>query len=254
MDAGILPGRGLRARLKRCGLLVEAVGLARSLPRAVRALAGRLRRGQRIRQYFLDRDVRKLQVGCGRNVLEGWLNGDVHPRSGREIYLDAAQPLPFPDASFDRVFAEHLIEHLGYADGQRFLRECFRVLKPGGRVRISTPDLGRLASLLCCEPRQPAHPYVRWLTDWCFPGLGVYEPAIVVNHCLKAWGHRFLYDRPTLERSLGDAGFRSVIPAAVGGSADPHFDGIDGHPQAVSDPDMGRWETLVLEADRSPAE
>jgi hypothetical protein len=76
----------------------------------------------------------KLHLGCGDNVLPGWLNSDYYPRSDSVLHLDATAPLPLPDASLDYVFSEHMIEHLSSADGMRMLRECHRVLRPGGKV------------------------------------------------------------------------------------------------------------------------
>lgn len=56
-------------------------------------------------------------------------------------YYDIRSPLSYPNETFDAVFALHVIEHLTQYEGEMFVREIFRVLKPGGIVRISTPDL-----------------------------------------------------------------------------------------------------------------
>jgi len=53
--------------------------------------------------------------------------------------------LPFRDASFDAVYHSHVIEHLTPRDASAFLRECVRVLKPGGAIRVATPDLEAMA-------------------------------------------------------------------------------------------------------------
>jgi SAM-dependent methyltransferase len=54
---------------------------------------------------------------------------------------DVRKPLPFADRTFDVVYALHIIEHLTPAEAASLVGELFRVLKPGGIVRISTPDL-----------------------------------------------------------------------------------------------------------------
>ena len=92
-----------------------------------------------IRNYLNNRhEPRCLQVGGGRHDINGWLNGDL---IGGDIYLDARRPLPFADGTFDYVFTEHFLEHLSLNDGVFFLQEAYRILKPGGVLRQSTPSI-----------------------------------------------------------------------------------------------------------------
>ena len=63
------------------------------------------------------------------------------PRSEPVYYGDVRKGLPFSDGTFDAVFALHIIEHLTPDEGKNFAAEIYRVLKPGGHVRISTPDM-----------------------------------------------------------------------------------------------------------------
>lgn len=57
------------------------------------------------------------------------------------LRCDVTQGLPFQNNEVDGVYSEHFIEHLSQTDGIGFLRECRRILKPGGTIRIATPDL-----------------------------------------------------------------------------------------------------------------
>ena len=94
--------------------------------------------------YFDDNSDYKLHLGAGPFCFPGWLNTDLHPQSDSIYELDASTKLPFDDCTFSVVFSEHLIEHMEYPSGARMLREVYRVLRPGGYVRFSTPDLHRL--------------------------------------------------------------------------------------------------------------
>src|SRR5690349_20236353 len=68
--------------------------------------------------------------------------------SKEEIYLDAASRYPFGNGSFQYIFAEHVIEHIPWEAGVRMLRECYRILAKGGKIRVITPDLSRFVTLL----------------------------------------------------------------------------------------------------------
>jgi len=90
---------------------------------------------------------RILDVGCGtkpyREIIEArceeYIGMDIN-REGKEESVDVvgnAQHLPFEENAFDVVAAFQLMEHL--PDPNAFLAECYRVVKPGGHVLITTP-------------------------------------------------------------------------------------------------------------------
>jgi SAM-dependent methyltransferase len=58
----------------------------------------------------------------------------------KPIRHDVRKPLPFEDDSVDEIYTSHLLEHLTYADGLRFLEELRRVIKPDGIIRIVSPE------------------------------------------------------------------------------------------------------------------
>src|SRR5208283_4749032 len=100
-----------------------------------------------LREYFGENEVRKLHIGCGEYILAGWLNADYYSKTNGILHIDATKQFRLKDNSFDFVFSEHMIEHIGYQQGLNMLTEICRVLKPGGRVRISTPDLSFYVNL-----------------------------------------------------------------------------------------------------------
>jgi predicted SAM-dependent methyltransferase len=207
-------------------------------------------RGRRIEAYLRAHDVRKLQLGTGRNLRDGWLNTDIHDfrRTGEVIYMDAREPFPLPDVSFDLVYSEHMLEHLPYADGQRCLRECVRVLRPGGRIRVATPSLERLIRLYDSGLSDVQQRYLSWSVDEFVPHADAPLPGFVLNNFLRDWGHEFVYDTQTLRHALEGAGFVDVEEHPVGESGDPGLAGLESH---LSDaPDFNAYETIVAEARR----
>lgn len=98
----------------------------------------------------------KLNLGCytiqfGHN----WLNIDIlnlphlyehAQRTGCHFMsLDVRYGLPWSDGTADYLFSSHMIEHLTYEEGERLMKECYRILKPGGAMRIAVPDVRKMA-------------------------------------------------------------------------------------------------------------
>jgi SAM-dependent methyltransferase len=83
----------------------------------------------------------RLNLGCGRTILDGWVNLDIVEGPGVDIVADlddvAANPLPLADDSVDEIVALHLIEHL--RNPLEFMAEMWRVAKPGASFALATP-------------------------------------------------------------------------------------------------------------------
>ena len=82
----------------------------------------------------------KANIGCGHRFHEDWINLDAMPADPTVLRFRCGQPLPFDTDLVDFVYSSHMIEHLRPNDGLEFLRECRRVIKPGGWIRLATPD------------------------------------------------------------------------------------------------------------------
>lgn len=85
-----------------------------------------------------------LNIGCGHRYHPDWENIDVDPASPEVKKVDIIKGLPYPDNSFDVVYHSNVLEHLPVALGTKMTAECIRVLKPGGILRISVPDLEKI--------------------------------------------------------------------------------------------------------------
>jgi SAM-dependent methyltransferase len=161
------------------------------------------------------------------------------------------------------VFSEHQVEHLSPPGGLRMLRECARVLRPDGTLRITTPDLERVVALLDDELDETRERYLDYVLaialDELDSGRGeealrVYvenaagKRAYVVNRIFRAYGHQFVYDEATLRALLERVGFTNVARRSVGQSEHDALRGIERHAEAAGEAEMNRFETLVLEA------
>ena len=83
----------------------------------------------------------KLNFGCGLRFARGWVNIDFHSEHPEVRRVNLLQRWPFPEGHFDVVYSSHTLEHFSVPMGERLLRECGRVSKPGGILRIVVPDL-----------------------------------------------------------------------------------------------------------------
>jgi predicted SAM-dependent methyltransferase len=235
----------VRQLLKRSQTLVGLVLDVRRLRGARTRSAGRRRR--MIERYLASTRSPRLQVGAGPTSRPGWLSTDLAPTTSEVVYLDATQPFPFDDGTFDYVYSEHMIEHVPWPAGRAMLRECARVLKPTGRLRIATPDLSVILGLHGPRRDAVAERYIRWISDRYLAGVP-YNACFVINNAFRNWGHQFLYDAELLESALGEAGFGDIKRYAVGESDDVNLRDLESHGDNVDDREMVAFETMVFEA------
>ena len=168
----------------------------------------------------------RLHLGSGKQHLTGWINIDNQPLEGVDEVLDVTKGLPFHNVAF--IFAEHFIEHLAYPDAVALLRECRRVLRDDGVLRLSTPNL-----------------------DWVWAShyrldLGDADQVrgcFAINGAFRAWGHQFLYNERTLTATLHDAGFASVVRCEYGASAHAELRGLERHEKSA---DLGELSHILI--------
>jgi FkbM family methyltransferase len=92
----------------------------------------------------------KLNVGSGQRPFAqeyGWINCDINPRWNPDLVCDWRDLHIFDDNSMDLVVSHHSLEHVGCGEGDGFIREAHRVLKPRGSLIVSVPDMKKLAQL-----------------------------------------------------------------------------------------------------------
>ncbi len=149
-----------------------------------------------------------LNVACGPQVLDGFINLDLLPASPEVIAWDCRRAVPAGDEAAAGIRAEQFVEHLETLEElPAFLADCRRALAPGGVLRVIVPDAGRYLRAYCAADLSG------------FRELHVPEPfpsdlptrMDVVNHVFHQWHeHRWAYDFETLANRLNAAGFTRV--------------------------------------------
>ena len=133
----------------------------------------------------------RLNLGCGRRKRDGWVNVDKSVRVEPDVVLDVTvTPWPWDAGSVDEAESFHLVEHMEAPRGEGFVNECFRVLRPGGRLVVECPDLAAVCALYATDPARAT------LSLFGHQNRG------------QAMRHRYGYSRETLAALLTRAGFR----------------------------------------------
>jgi ubiquinone/menaquinone biosynthesis C-methylase UbiE len=88
-----------------------------------------------------------LNLGCGGRYSNDWVNIDFHSNGPQVKGYNLCRGIPESDEGFDVVYHSHLLEHFPKKFAPDFLEECYRVLKPGGILRVVQPDLEQIVRL-----------------------------------------------------------------------------------------------------------
>ncbi len=204
-----------------------------------------LTRPRNVRRYLTRHPEPKLHLGCGRQIVAGWLNADKFSPAA-DIYLDAYQRFPFASDTFVCIYMEHLIEHIRIEKVPGCLTELQRILRPGGLLRLTCPDLELFARMYCAgrddffapilercaelRVRQPARYWLVRTKGGAFNTRAVH----------RFYHHRWFYDFETLAACLTEVGFDTVLRQSfrAGLRADA----------AALDTEARRAESLYLDA------
>ena len=192
----------------------------------------------------------KLNLGAGNNPIKGWVNADFIPKNLNILYIDVRKKMPFRDNTFDYIISEHLIEHLSREEGKKMLKECFRILKKNGKIRISTPNLKFITSLY--NENKDNKYYIKKITKRFLKDIyhEDYRPVFIINNAFYNWGHKFLYDEKLLVETLQEIGFKDISREVYGGSKDKNLNKMESHEKGVGDVKVCQIESIVLEASK----
>ena len=206
-----------------------------------------------IGEYFNSSEIKKLHIGCGANIYDGWLNTDLNYNE-HVAFLDASNTFPFDNGVFNYVYSEHLFEHLKFKQQMNMLKEAYRVLKKGGVMRIATPSIDFLVTLYKESSSEESKCYSQWAVNHSPLLLTVKKElqdkshyhCYVINNFFKAWGHQMIHDFSSLKALALQCGFSDIRSCKVGESQDFHLKNIERHGTIIP-PKMNLLETMVVE-------
>lgn len=235
----------MKKLIRSMHLEVAAVALKHQIRFRKRKLLGKDQKI--IGDYLSAHPAPKLQLACGSNHPAGWLNTDYYHPSDTIACLDVTKRFPFPDNTFNAVLAEHVIEHFTYPDGKAMMAECHRTLKPGGILRLSTPNILFYTGLF--DPDN----FAKYRESYVIPHQKHWIPyadqpraTFVLNNLVRNWRHLFVYDFETVKALLESVGFTAITLKEIGQSDHPELQGVD---RLARDKDDYEWQSnMVLEA------
>lgn len=169
----------------------------------------------------------KLNLGCGFHTPIGWLNVDyaigawlakpgvfatinkkfkiINLNWSNDIFLcDLTKKLPWDDDSVDIIYSSHSLEHLSKIEGRYLLRECHRLLKPNGIIRIVVPDLKVIINRYTQGKIAADEVLDQLYVTYNSPTDGVLKRIIAP---FIQFPHKCMYDTPTLLRIMSEIGF-----------------------------------------------
>jgi SAM-dependent methyltransferase len=195
----------------------------------VKSWLGRLVYGKKARKPR----SKYLQVGSGPNIRDDFENLDFytffHHAAKPVSRHDLRYPLPYADETFEGVFSEHCIEHLYPNHAIQLFRELWRVLKPGGVLRLTTPDLEKYINFYNGKDSDPLF------------GELYQSGCEAIWSLTQNWGHISVWDANMLTKKLTEVGFSQVTPVSYR---------VGRNPALILDKEDRRWETVYVEAVR----
>ena len=172
------------------------------------------------KKLVLNKDLENyINLGSGFKTFDDYINIDFFSFSNKADYeADFRYPLKINDDCVDGIFTEHVLEHLTYDQVERLLKECYRILKPGGIIRIIVPDVSIFIEKYCLNDTD-------WFSQWekhvfiesedvTRRNRRMISKMTAVSFVTQEYGHVSCWDFETLEIFLATANFKMTEKTA----------------------------------------
>lgn len=217
---------------------------------------------------MVDKIIIKINIGCGPHSRADWINLDwgilpflsrlprlikllikVHllPKNYSYPWLntprlyDCRKRLPFLDTSVDFIYTSHFLEHLPRYQTIMLLKECRRILRRGGILRVSVPDLKLVAEKYVKNDInffinlvKSDNPGLNNITDLFvihFYGFDIWSKPDFLRRVRNSFirGHLWMYDYDSLKEILESVGFTNIKRCNPGSGEVPDIEFLDIH-------------------------
>jgi len=197
----------------------------------------------------------RLNVGCGINFVENWINiglfdipGGIYSLSKTKnqtliIHFDMTQEFPINPNKIRYIFAAHFIEHLNFSQGINFLRNCYKVMRKNGIIRLNFPDL----ELWSKKYYENDLSFFKKYYDFSKNISGLPElrtKGEIFMSQVHWWDHKWCYDFDSIKDILERAGFSNIARKKVFESSLPDIKKLE------SDAPDRILETIYVEAEK----
>ena len=122
--------------------------------------------------------MKYLNLGCGDRFHPSWTNINFTSTGAGVIAHDLKQGIPYPDNFFDVVYHSHVLEHLNKKEAEIFIRECDRVLRPQGILRVVVPDLEQIAKMYLYSLEKASNGSEEWEQNYEWMLLEMYDQTV----------------------------------------------------------------------------
>ena len=146
--------------------------------------------------------MKKLNLGCGKDIKSGYINIDFRKGDGVDLVHDLMKPLPFDDESCTDIMAHDILEHFGFRETEIILADWIRALGTGGCLDLVVPNFEAHLQYYKADKQDPR--YVNGYDD----SFEFFRANVFGGQDYEGNFHKTFFTPRTVERLLEKAGLK----------------------------------------------